>query len=343
MRRFFSLLFIAFFVALCGVTMAVAQPQLVKVHRQLSFDETVPAGNYSGITRVGENDYAVVTDKAKDGFFIFTIDIDSKTGKIKDVKLKQSVFGQAEGRDAEDIVYVASSKTLFITGEADNQALEYDLNGKRTGRKLKMPKAFLAAGNRYGVEAVTYNEQTHTFWATTESTLKNDGQQATAGNQVKNKLRLQAFDENLSPAGQYFYRMDAPIAKKKTNRYAMGCSALTALDDGRLLVLEREFYVPSSKLGAFVNNKIYVVFPQKKDKVQTGSPWDDKKVLDKSILCEWRTHLSLFDQSIANYEGMCLGPQLDNGDQVILLISDSQNQYGGVLSDWFKTIVIRCE
>ena len=43
----------------------------------------------------------------------------------------------------------------------------------------------------------------------------------------------------------------------------------------------------------------------------------------------------------ANYEGMCLGPQLENGDQVIVLVSDSQDGYAGVLKDWFKTIVIR--
>ncbi len=339
MRR--SLVLLVTLMAAC--TMAVAQPRMVKMHRQHSFDESVPAGNYSGITRVADNDYAVVSDKADDGFMLFTIDIDRKTGNIKNVRLKQTLTNQSAGRDAEDITFFAPAQTLFLSGESDNQALEYDMSGKRTGRKLKMPKAFTGAGNRYGVEALTYNAKTHTFWATTESTLKGDGRQAAADNHVKNKLRLQAFDEHLAPAGQYFYVMDAPVAKKKTNRYAMGCSALTALDDGRLLVLEREFYVPGSKLGAFVNNKIYVVFPQKKDRVPTGTPWDEKKVIEKTLLCEWRTHLTLFEQSIANYEGMCLGPQLDNGDQVILLVSDSQNQYGGVLSDWFKTIVIRCE
>jgi hypothetical protein len=37
---------------------------------------------------------------------------------------------------------------------------------------------------------------------------------------------------------------------------------------------------------------------------------------------------------------MCLGPQLADGSQVLILLSDSQGQYAGVLKDWFKTIVL---
>ena len=123
----------------------------------------------------------------------------------------------------------------------------------------------------------------------------------------------------------------------------MGCPAITALDNGELLVMEREFFVPSGKLGAFVNSKIYCVHPQKEDRVSADAAWNNNKILKKHLICQWRTTLGLFIQSIANFEGMCLGPKLNNGNQVILLIADSQDQYGGVLCDWFKTIVIKSE
>lgn len=55
------------------------------------------------------------------------------------------------------------------------------------------------------------------------------------------------------------------------------------------------------------------------------------------------TGLPLSKRSFANYEGMCLGPMLEDGSQVVILLSDSQDQYAGVLKDWFKTIVIRKE
>ena len=44
------------------------------VNDQVAFPETVPPGNYSGITWIGGNVYAVVCDKSRsDGFFIFHI------------------------------------------------------------------------------------------------------------------------------------------------------------------------------------------------------------------------------------------------------------------------------
>lgn len=321
----------------------LAQTSLVKEHKQREFPEKIPAGNYSGITWLGGDDYAVVSDKAKDGFYIFTVKIDLNTGAIKSAALKEKIENGNPGRDAEDIAYFPKNKSLFIVGETDNQAREYMMKGKRTGKMLNMPKRFLNAGGKYGVESVSYNEHTRLFWTTSESTLKADGQQATGGSKIKNRIRLQSFSEDLQPAGQYFYEMDAPVAKEKTPRYAMGCPAITALDNGELLVMEREFFVPSGKLGAFVNSKIYCVHPQKEDRVSADAAWNNNKILKKHLICQWRTTLGLFIQSIANFEGMCLGPKLNNGNQVILLIADSQDQYGGVLCDWFKTIVIKSE
>ena len=62
--------------------------------------------------------------------------------------------------------------------------------------------------------------------------------------------------------------------------------------------------------------------------------------MKKHLIVEWKTSLSLFRQDLANYEGMCLGPKLVDGNQVIILCADSQDQYKGILQDWFKTIVI---
>lgn len=58
----------------------------VTTTRQRSFAKTVPAGDYSGIAWLGGDKYAVVSDKsANEGFYIFTIDIDSVTGNIRNV------------------------------------------------------------------------------------------------------------------------------------------------------------------------------------------------------------------------------------------------------------------
>ena len=63
--------------------------------------------------------------------------------------------------------------------------------------------------------------------------------------------------------------------------------------------------------------------------------------MQKTLVATWKTSLELLRQNLANYEGMCLGPRLADGSQVIVLCADSQDQYGGVLRDWFRTIIIR--
>ena len=158
---------------------------------------------------------------------------------------------------------------------------------------------------------------------------------------VDNEISAQNL-KKFADQRQYAYEMDAPLSRRAASLYAMGISELTALDQGEILVLEREFYVPSSKLGAWVNHKIYVVKPQDTDTISMDRPLSETSTfLKKRLLYEWKTTLSLFKHDIANYEGMCLGPRLADGRQVVLLVSDSQNQYAGVLKDWFKTILIQ--
>jgi hypothetical protein len=306
--------------------------QVEKVHRQQSFGRSVPHGDYSGIAYLGDNRYAVVSDKsATCGFFVFRIDIDSISGRIKSARNEGFRSAASPNCDQEGVAFVPQLGTLFISGEADNKIKEYALDGHPTGRELDIPSTFREATSRYGFESLTYNAHTRLFWTTTESTLPADGHQATATNRVRNKLRLQSFGLDLRPRQQYFYEMDEPAANSPAASYAMGVSELCALDDGSILVLEREFFVPKRKLGAFALCKLYLVNPS------SAAPGT---LLPKRLLLEFRTRLSLFHFAIANYEGLCLGPTLAGGQRVLVMVSDSQSGYKGVLKDWFKTIVL---
>jgi hypothetical protein len=292
---------------------------------------------------LGGDHYAVVSDKASDsGFFIFRIQIDTVSGDIKDIVNEGFRSSGEVNKDEEGIAFFPKDSTLWISREADNTVLEYGLNGKQTGRGLSIPSVFSTATPAYSFEALTYNAHTHRFWTTSESTLRPDGKQADAKNQVKNRLRFQSFDDSFVAKEQYAYLMDAPDNPPSAANYAMGVPAMAALDNGCLLVLEREFLVTPSKFGSYVVNKIYCVNPIQsvtisQDKVlDTSSPY-----MKKVLIATWKTSLSLFHQNLANYEGMCLGPHLMDGSQVIVLCADSQDQYGGVLRDWFRTVVIR--
>ena len=300
--------------------------------KQRCFPKSIPAGNYSGITWLGDSSYAVVDDKSPTaGFSLMTIHIDSISGKILHAQIDTFLTSGQKNRDEEDICYLSHTRTLFISGEAGNAILEYQLDGTLTGRQLEVPDIFLTARPNGGFEALTYNAKTQRFWTTSEFSLPDDGSLPTIQNKIPNRLRLQSFNEQLQPAEQYWYNTDSSVTMKQKGQSVLGVSALAALDDGRLLVLEREVYTAPKKIGSFVQVKVYEVNPRQHSVVT---------LLPKQLVSSFRTRMNLTARSFANYEGMCVGPRLADGRQVIVLIADSQNQYRGYLRDWLRTIIL---
>ena len=96
-------------------------------------------------------------------------------------------------------------------------------------------------------------------------------------------------------------------------------------------VLERELYFPKKQIGSYCLVKLYMVNPSLQ---QPG------ELLKKTLLTTFRTKFNLTHRNFANYEGICVGPKLADGRQLLILICDSQNQYRGILRDWFKTIIL---
>ena len=324
---------------LLGCLSLSVEAQQVVEHKQVAFPDSIPAGGYSGITWLGGDKYAVVSDNGQDGFFLFRISIDS-VGAVTSAACTGFVGSTLPNHDNEDIAWFAPDSTLFISSERDTQVREFSMEGLPTGRSLVLPEVFKGTSSAYSLEALTYNPVTHRFWTTSESTLEGDGLRADPDNGARNRLRIQSYDDSLHIGAQYLYEMDEPMAQVMPKQFAMGVSALTALDDGRLLVLEREFAVPESKIGAFVSCRLYSVCPDKEKSFLPTDSLDGQTPMEKTLLTEWMTAIGLLDISIANYEGMCVGPRLSDGRQVIVLIADSQNQYAGVLADWIKTLVI---
>ena len=307
--------------------------QEVRVNKQHKFPKTVPAGNYSGITWLGGDRYAVANDKSPTaGFHVMTILTDTKTGDIKDVKNEGFMtMSDKPNRDEEGICYVAPSNTVFVSSESDGQIIEYTLVGQQTGRKLNIPSEFTTTRSNCGFEALTYNASTHRFWTTTENTLKQDGAKPNIKKKIANLLRLQSFGEDLQPKEQYWYLSDSSAVESLEGKSILGVSGLTALDNGQIIVLEREIRETPKYIGSFVHVKLYLVNPS------LQNPGD---LLQKKLITEFRTHINLKNQNFANYEGICMGPKTEDGRQILLMVADSQNQYKGWLRDWFKTIVI---
>ena len=86
-----------------------------------------------------------------------------------------------------------------------------------------------------------------------------------------------------------------------------GVSDLCALEDGTLLVLERE--LSRKGVAPAYRARLYAVRPT------PGAPIDMERPLAKKLIFG-------ADTGTANYEGVSLGPMLDNGDRTLVMVSD---------------------
>ena len=290
-------------------------------------------------------------------------------------------LGLEKGFDHEAIVKVSDS-TLVTASEGYCRLKEYSIlptsaDAAKVGYPQNLWESRWPSSDfypNYNFESLAFDSVRQYLWTIPESTLRKDRQPATPQNGLANQLRLmrldwgkmkenrnkEAYNEQVSNREEYSeqvsskkdsrymttyaYQMDQPSTHKKADIYVMGVSELCALPDGQLLVLEREAFIPKIKIGAFCKCKLYLINPLNSEEFSMKEKFSsDTPFLKKRLLTEWKTGLSLSKRSFANYEGMCLGPKLEDGSQVVILLSDSQDQYAGVLKDWFKTIVIRKE
>lgn len=280
-------------------------------------------------------------------------------------------LGLEKGFDHEAIVKVSDS-TLVIASEGYCRLKEYPIlptsaDAAKVGYQQNLWESRWPTSDfypNYNFESLAFDSVHQYLWTIPESTLRKDGQPATPQNGLTNQLRLMRLDwgkmkedsnkeeysEQVNSKKDsrymttYAYQMDQPSTHKKADIYVMGVSELCVLPDGQLLVLEREAFIPKIKIGAFCKCKLYLINPLNSEEFSMKEKFSsDTPFLKKRLLTEWKTGLSLSKRSFANYEGMCLGPMLEDGSQVVILLSDSQDQYAGVLKDWFKTIVIRKE
>ena len=291
--------------------------------------------------------------------------IERTDGTLNDGKPWQ---GLEKGFDHEAIVKVSDS-TLVIASEGYCRLKEYPIlpisaDTATVGYPQNLWESRWPSSEfypNYNFESLAFDSVHQYLWTIPESTLRKDGQPATPQNGLTNQLRLmrldwgkmkenpnkEAYNEQVSSKKDsrymmtYAYQMDQPSTHKKADIYVMGVSEFCALPDGQLLVLEREAFIPKIKIGAFCKCKLYLINPLNSEEFSMKEKFSsDTPFLKKRLLTEWKTGLSLSKRSFANYEGMCLGPMLEDGSQVVILLSDSQDQYAGVLKDWFKTIVI---
>ena len=278
----------------------------------------IRCGSYSGITYLGVNDDGTyrfaVTDDNLPGGGLAQLDIaigDDGTadGATARLTLLPGTAADTGRPDNEGVAYDGTA--LWVSAEGGQTIRQYDLDGIATGKTATVPEDLSVDHiiKNAGFEALTWDPSSSTLWTTTEGPLDGD---------VTGLHRIQRFDNDGQPSGRFVYMDDgATVAAGSTTKvvaYVYGIPAMAALDDGRLLVLEREVYVPEEIALGWCRVKIYLVDPVK----AAGG------VLQKTPVAEFMTGCDGEMPLLANYEGMCLGPRI-GGRQSIVLINDSQD------------------
>lgn len=281
------------------------------------------ATELSGITHGGGSTYYAVSDEVSK-LFKLTIGLDLNSGAIQSasidgqaIELRGEVGAALSGPDREGIAFAGTS--VFIADEQGPQISQHSLT---TGNRLSLittashPQLGVysnARGNR-AWESLTRQADGSTFWTANEEALTGDGDLAntTAGTVI----RLQKFDGDLNPMGQWAYEADPIGPNFGTGLEASGVVDLVALDGGQLLVMER-----AATAGFRIRIYLADGFGQATD--VSGPPFDSGLVnqswtsVSKTLLFE-KVLLGNF-----NFEGITLGPTLNDGTRSLLLVADN--------------------
>ena len=307
-------------------------------------------GGLSGITYDAQRGvYYVLSDDRSEVNLAryYTVDINLADGQLNvgDVTFQEVTTLLNERRnpfpergvDPEDIV-LARPGFLYISSEGSTNAEpplypfvnRFNLNGKQTAA-LSIPAKFLPSAertsgvrNNLAFESLTVTPNGQFLYTATENALLQDGPPAAVGQDTLCRiLRL-----GLSPAGpleEYVYiTRPVPVPPDPPGSFAdNGLVALLALDDdGTLLAMERSFAV-----GVGNTIKLFVVSTQGATDVSgmddlfdedTGTPGDFVPVTKQLVL-------DLADLGVDpdNIEGMTFGPNLPDGRQTLILVSDN--------------------
>jgi len=287
------------------------------------------------------------SDKAPARFYRAGIDLSDGAPKV--VLEHAVLLQQADGKpypnakaggevpDPESIRFDPSGAALWWTSEGDRKlglspfVRETAPDGKFIAN-LALPEMFTIhkdqeRGPRHNLsfEGLSFTPQGDALWLGMESALYQDGPIATTS--AGTVARFSKFDRRGKLLAQYAYPVD-PIQAVPTGKNAdNGVSEILALDDDRLLVLERSgvegangiwtLYIRLYEAAVGAATDISNIPALAGAKVE---PMTKRLVLDLSKLPELG---SAALPKIDNIEGVSFGPDLPNGHRSLVLVSDN--------------------
>ncbi|MBD1830369.1 esterase-like activity of phytase family protein [Microcoleus vaginatus GB1-A2] len=299
-------------------------------------------GGLSSITYDAEKQvyYAISDDRSsKAPARFYTLKINLPSGKLEKEQIAftgVTTLLDENGKsfpelslDPEGIAFTGNSVFVSSEGDVDRQInpfiKEFSLDGKLL-KTLAIPELFLpddkgskGIRNNLAFESLTLTPDRKYLFTATENALVQDG--AVASLETGSPCRILRYDAvSGNPEASFLYITEPlpaganPVGKLTTN----GLVDLLALDDNRLLSLERAF---SLETGTTI--RIFEISLEKGDRIEAleslKSRLSEVSPAQKRLLLDLETLKIPLD----NIEGLTFGPALADASRGLILVSDN--------------------
>jgi hypothetical protein len=233
--------------------------------------------------------------------------------------------------DLEGIVL--TKEGFILASEAGPRVVEVGRDG-RFVREIMLPERFRDARRNRALESLALSPSGRYLFTTTEVALPRDGDVATL--EAGTRVRIVRIDRETGKIDEYAYATDpSPYANGD-----WGVADLTAISDKELLVLERGWAV---KRGNTARIHHVSIDDQSTtcggiDALSAATPALTKKLyvdLGRLVATGLPTPKQPQPNALMdNYEGLTIGPKLDDGRHSLIIISDDNghsNQVSRIL------------
>ena len=283
--------------------------------------------------------YAVQDSNAE--LAVFDVDFSANgtvlsTATITDFALISSTL------DFEGIAYTNSTlDSVFVSYEMGPGVKEFSLSTGALTETIVIPPVFSSIRSNRGFESLARSADGAVMWTANEEALTIDGVESTtaAGTTVR-LLRLDNVGGTFQAGAQHAY-LTEPIHPGGLFPDRSGLADLVVLPDGTLLALERSFNVLASP--NFLSSIYQVDFAGATDVstavYNSGLIGQSYTPVDKELL--WSGAAD--GAGGQNLEGLALGPQLANGNWVLLGVSDDGSSTTSTIASWELSPVISAD
>ena len=279
-----------------------------------------------GITYAGGNTYYVVrdhNDNNKAELYPLTINTNPSTGAITSHSFGQPIE-LSGSTDAEGVAFDPSSGKVWVSDETTPTVSEFSPTSGAKFRSLTLPdiQRTKKRSNK-SLEALSMSGDGLTLWTCNEEALTCDGDASSTS--VKTVVRLTRYtrptvSSDFVLSGQWPYKCETCKSSMASSYQQTGAAGLCALPDGSLLVLERE--VSTTTWGRC---EVYRVTPSALAAATEISFLTSLTNASYTAVSKGSSLASFTGggmSTIIVYEGICLGPRLNDGSLAVYLISD---------------------